>query len=118
MLLTKTKKGKQTKHCKNCEWHQTLRPRLEAQGQGVCLHSHLADTVESQQFQPILWAVSTLPEGEVPDHVPALHRLAQQEERDLCQLPPQSKQAADKVVVHATVFSLFIRFFLLVRKTV
>ena len=105
MLLTKTKKGKQTKHCKNCEWHQTLRPRLEAQGQGVCLHCHLADIVKSQQLQPILWAVSTLPERELPDHVPALHRLAQQEERDLCQLPPQSKQAAGKVRVHATVFS-------------
>ena len=49
------------------------------------------------------WAVSTLPQGEILDHVPAGHRLAQQEERDLCQLPPQSKQAAGQgqVLVYA-----------------
>ena len=55
--------------------------------------------------------VSALPEGEVVDHVQAGHCLPQHEERDLRQLPPQSKQAAGKVLVHATVFSLFIRFF-------
>ena len=80
---------------------------METPGQGVPLHHHLADIVPSQQLQPIFWAVSTLPQGEILDHVPASHRLAQQEERDLCQLPPQSKQVAGQgqVLVCATVFS-------------
>ena len=69
-------------------------------------HHHLADPLQSERLQPNHWNVPPLPEGEVPDHVPALHRLAQQEEQDLCQLPPQSKQAAGQALVHATVFSL------------
>ena len=79
---------------------------MEVEGQGVTLHCHLADIVPGQQLQPILWAVSTLPQGEILDHVPASHRLAQQEKRDLCQLPPQSKQAdgQGQVLVYATVF--------------
>ena len=60
--------------------------------------------------------MSTLPKGEVVDNIQAGHRLPQHEERDLRQLPPQSKQAAGKVLVYATVFSLFIRFFILVQK--
>ena len=60
--------------------------------------------------------MSTLPKGEVVDHVQAGHRLPQHEERDLRQLPPQSKQAAGKVLVYATVFSLFSGFFFLVQK--
>ena len=97
-------------------WHQTFWLCLEAQGQGVALQRHLANSIPSKQLQPLFRDVSTLSEGEVVDHVQAGHCLPQHEERDLRQLPPQSKQAAGKVLVYATVFSLSIRFFLLVRK--
>ena len=88
------------------------------EGQGVAFQCHLANIIPGKQLQLLFRDVSALPEGEVVDHVQAGHCLPQHEERDLRQLPPQSKQAAGKVVVHATVFSLFIRFFLLVRKPV
>ena len=79
---------------------------MEAEGQGVALHHHLANIVKSQQLQPLVRALSPMPQREVLHHVQAGHRHPQQEERDLCKLPPPNQQAPGKVVVHAIVFSL------------
>ena len=78
-----------------------------SEGQGVALHHHLANIVESQQLQPLVRALSLVPEGKVFHHVQASHRHPQQEERDLRQLPPSNQQAPGQVLVHAIVFSLF-----------
>ena len=60
--------------------NEALRPRVEAKGQGVALHHHLANIVESQQLQPLVRALSLVPEGKVFHHVQASHRHPQQEE--------------------------------------
>ena len=82
---------------------------MEAEGQGVALHHHLANIVQSQQLQPVVRALSPVPQREVLHHVQAGHRHPQQEERDLRQLPPSNQQAPGQVevIVHALVFSLF-----------
>ena len=82
---------------------------METEGQGVALHHHLANIVESQQLQPLVRALSLVPEGKVFHHVQASHRHPQQEEQDLRQLPPSNQQAPGQVevIVHALVFLLF-----------
>ena len=80
---------------------------MEAEGQGVALHHHLANIVQSQQLQPVR-ALSPMPEREVLHHVQASHCHPQREEQDLRQLPPFNQQAPGQVLVHAIVFfSLF-----------
>ena len=83
---------------------------VEVEGQGVALHHHLANIVKSQQLQPLVRALPLMPEREVLHHVQASHCHPQQEERDLCQLPPLNQQAPGQVLVHAIVFSLFFPF--------
>ena len=77
---------------------------MEAERQGVALHHHLANIVQSQQLQPLVRALSLVLEGKVLHHVQASHRHPKQEERDLRQLPPSNQQAPGKVIVHAIVF--------------
>ena len=87
-------------------FNKALRPRLEIEGQGVALHHHLANIVESQQLRPLVRVLPLMLEREVLDHVQAGHRHSQQEERDLCHLPPPNQQAFGQVLVYAIVFSL------------